>query len=437
MNRFLLSFLIAAILSWSVAARPAEAETQTIKLSGGAAETVKRIRGISKGDDALLIIDAPTMSPEATKQIFGALETLRTAEGRIYACVPKSDNELKEGSAIIAMACDALLIDSKTKLLGARLGWCKDATTRRSLQTQLAQLGVIDTLLADRFMEDQASLSWKKGSGFKKDESGDVILARGGERLALDSKMLNDIGIKTQPYVDESQARGVIKSPVVVARCMETKQRPKKEAEGDSGRGTEGTGGEDAGRKPAEDADSEPAEKSERNTESDKRGTDGSGGGVGSGSGGSAGSGKPPTKPAAPTPEEIKSKLAPKLAEYSAAMQKLHAVMKEFDEYYSGRRGIWTSEHKGLKPIWRDGSEHTRDGDTKVTCQRLQRDIKTRLSELDSLLKVVERIAKSKDHPDVVRLTKNKEILDGFKSGIERNKVSNYDTYYRQVLNLK
>jgi hypothetical protein len=72
-----------------------------------------------------------------------------------------------------------------------------------------------------------------------------------------------------------------------------------------------------------------------------------------------------------------------------------------------------------------------------MTCHRLQRDIKTKMSTLESCLKTMERVVKDDSNPDLARMKANVPALDGLRAAFERNKVSNYETFYGQVMALK
>ncbi|MFZ9881819.1 MAG: hypothetical protein ACO3QC_10505, partial [Phycisphaerales bacterium] len=71
----------------------------------------------------------------------------------------------------------------------------------------------------------------------------------------------------------------------------------------------------------------------------------------------------PPTKPtdtAQPNP-----KLVPKLTEYATELATLKRLADEFNDYYTGDRGIWTSQYDSLREVWNAKADNTKHMDTK------------------------------------------------------------------------
>ena len=123
------------------------------------------------------------------------------------------------------------------------------------------------------------------------------------------------------------------------------------------------------------------------------------------------------------------AKLAPKLAEYREVLGDFKAKLKEFDDYYRGVSGVWTSRHDSLKEIWQSKTEMTRDKDTKLRCSRLQQDIRELVTKLESITRSIGKICDDKEHPDVVRTAAGLETLKQLREAIQRNEVDDYDKY--------
>ena len=396
MHRFARSVLAALLPSLGIAGPcAAQDPPPAIKLSIGTEAAAKAIGAKPAGGTNAILVDVASLGVDGTATILSAIDDLRRAGGTAFAVCPNSAAGIKDGAAVVALACDALLFVKSAELTGADDGWCTSASRRDDIARKLTALGRIDSLLADRFTTSTKALSWSAKAGFTADDSGSVKLASAGKPIACGAAQLTRVRVAATEYDSVDSALKAI---------ADGKIKPRTSA---PALPAGGSGLPSAPRNPTVPPTVTP----------------------------------PPSAPNAPpspaSPSATDPKLAPKLAEYATTLGELKTLLDEFDDYYVGRRGVWTSEHRGLKWVWEDGSEHTRDPDTKVTCQRLQRDIKTKIGALDSLSKVVERIAKDREHPEVVRMKAHKVALDGLKIGIDRNKVSNYETYFKQVMALK
>jgi hypothetical protein len=139
-----------------------------------------------------------------------------------------------------------------------------------------------------------------------------------------------------------------------------------------------------------------------------------------------------PTDTAQPNP-----KLVPKLTEYATELATLKALADEFNDFYTGDRGIWTSQYDSLREIWNAKADNTKHMDTKLTCERLQRSMKDSMRKLESATKLIARIADNPSDPEVVRTKANMEVIEGFRAALERNKTSNYEQFYPLLMRLR
>lgn len=396
---------------------------EQIKLSDGVGEACQALARASESDPVALIVDVAQLDDLETSRLIDALADLRVEKRRVFALCDGIDGKIEDGATIVALACDAAIVLSGTKLVGPSADWCESATREARLELALVSLGQLNTELAARIFKNDAELAWSRDREYaaSSKDPGAIVLARSGQPVSFSATTLRDVGISGPVFNSVADAVHAIEAGTVQPRLNPSMSASK----GQPGRRTP-PGGVSVPR------------------------PSGSLGGSGAGGGGTTPS-TPPTAPSAtPTPAAPKStpvpstpapineaKLAQEVAEYNAALGELKGLLREFNDYYKGTKGIWSSPNPGLKWVWEDRSDHTEHKDTKMICQRLQRDIKTKMSTLESCLKTVERLVKDKEHPEIVRMKANVPALDGLRAGFERNKVSNYETYYGQVMSLK
>jgi hypothetical protein len=380
------------MLGCLLAASTALAAPQSAQSSSGAEKLSAAIAGAPVEQPLLVEVDRGLYSPLELQQVLYALLDRRESGGVSIAIA----TEAKGGAAAIALACDTLILLGSDPLLGADSAWCASPSQQRAIAGDLARLGRIEPTLAARLLSTDGALSWTPGLGLAADMSGQLLLASPGAQLRLDKATFDAIGIEVHQVASPLDA-------ITIATSGSLKTRPDLAPPA----------------KPA--TPSAPA------------------GGATSGSTAASAPGKSPS--AAPKPDaaisEIARKIAPRLAEYAKELEELKADLRTFDDYYAGRKGRWTSEHDNLREVWAAGSDHTKDQDTKLACERLQRDMKATLRKLENAANSIERIVGDVSHPEVARLKANQVVLDGFRAALERNKVSNYDDFQPKVLKLK
>ena len=340
-----------------------------------------------------LILDRDSLDPKSTDALLTAIADLRAAGGRVVAIRPKTPapsagKPIDGGVAVLALACDALAFESGATLAGATADWCTSATKRTELAEKLARLGRIDPLLAARVIDPATDLSWTSASGFSARKSGEVELATAGQPIELSAATLNSIAIEAREFKSVSTAIAAIERGELQSRDPAGPKRPA------PGTGT-GAG-----------APAAPPQESGR----------------------SAG---PKLDP------EMQTKVDAKLKQYSAALSELKRNLDEFDRYFTGSAGTWTTENQGLKEVWEDKSDNTRHADTKVKCERLQRSLKENVTSLGRIVNSVDRMVKDRENPAYTRLKANQESLDGLREALERNKVDDYERFRNEVRKLK
>lgn len=344
-----------------------------------------------------LVLDRDSLDPKSTDALLTAIADLRAAGGRVVAIRPKTPapsagKPIDGGIAVLALACDALAFESGATLAGATADWCTSATKRTELAEKLARLGRIDPLLAARVIDPATDLSWTSASGFSARKAGEVELAAAGQPIELSAATLNSIAIEAREFKSVSTAIAAIER------------------------------GELQSRDPA----------------GPKRSAPGLGAGSGTGAGAPAAPPRDSGRGAGPKLDpEMQAKVDAKLKEYAAALSELKRDLDEFDRYFTGSAGTWTTENRGLKEVWEDKSDNTRHADTKVKCERLQRSLKENVTSLGRILKSVDRMVKDRENPVYTRLKANQESLDGLREALERNKVDDYERFRNEVRKLK
>jgi hypothetical protein len=367
----------------------AAAQADTIRLSDRLDAVRAALSAPADGGSHALVIDAARLDRADAAKILKSLQTLRRAGGSVVAVCPPASAGAVEGSAVLAMACDAVVFVKGGEIAGASTAWCSDDDERAALAGDVDGLSRLDPLLSARLLDATAALSWSPKTGFKSDATGAVKLASPGQPIKLGAAQLKRVQVPTQEFATIEEALGAIESGKVDARAESTSTPP--------------------ATAPGFPPKAPPT--------------------------------VPPTAPAPAAPgagnAEIEGKLAPKVAEYGKKLAELQGLLKEFDDYFYGRKGVWTTKHDSLKEVWLAEADNTRDPNTKTRTERLQRDMKTAMSSLGTIARSIEKIAKNPDHPDVIRTKAHQETLAGLRAAFERNKVSNYEEFSKKVLQLK
>jgi len=370
----LLRMLVLSLLAL-LWARPALAG-DPVRLSAG----LDQIEAALKAKDATfplaLVVDKPALAPTETLRLLELIETLAKKGSAVVAVCPKLAKPAAGGSAAVALSCSGVLFVEGASVSGAEPGWCLNPATIDQIKAKCAKLGGIDLLLAERLCKADAALHWSSESGFSTTPS-KVELAKAGAPIAIDAALLDSLGIGAESFPALDDAVAAVQGGSVVPRVSP--------AAGDSKK-------------------------------------------------------KPPKKPATPAkndPADIQKRLQPKIAEYDKALSELHALQKQFYLYWTGDAGVWTTQHKSLREIWYTGADHTEHADTRTTCQRLQRDMKAAITTLRTTAADIIRIAKDPENPAVRRVNSQKEALEEFRDGIQRNKVELYEKWNKTVLDLR
>lgn len=355
-----------------------------IALSGDMALVEKQLTAKDTDSPVVLVIDRPALSHGDAARLLAALESCRKSKKSVIAVCPKLAKPAAGGSALVALSCDAIAFVEGAALAGAEAGWCLNPDTIKLMKTKCSKLGGIDPLLAERLAAATSNLYWSGGNGFTTEKT-TVQLAKAGVAMAVDAEMLRSVGIDAEVYPSLDEVIAAAGDGRIESRNPDARSTAKGAAPG---------------------AKSPP---------------------------------KPAAKPAASPqdPAEIEKRLQPKLKEYNEALAELQSLQKRFYLYWTGNDGVWTTQHKSLREIWRTESDHTAHADTRTTCQRLQRDMKAAITTLRTTASDIIRIAKDPANPAVVRVNSHKEPLEEFRDALQRNKVDLYEKWYPAIEKLK
>jgi len=394
------SFLTFGIVFASHAGEP-------VKLSSDVATVRSALRAKPADGRVTLLVDRATLDPDETEALLGAIDDARAAGTTVVAVCPRAGNGVSDGAGIVALSCDAIVFVKGAEIAGACEGWCGSTNQADRIAAQFVSLARIDPTLGARFLDCAKALSWSPQTGFKPDSSGAAKLALAGKPLRLGASQLKRVQVATEEFDTLDAALSAVASGNVKARDQAAASGT---ASGPSIPGGSVPGGSvPGGSKPG--------------------GTKPS---VGSPSG------TAPKAPAGTTVDPaIAEKLAPKLREYAKTLSELQALLREFDDYFYGRRGTWKLSPLGLRTVWLDGSDHTDHVETQITCERLQRDMKTKMTLLSSAAKSIGKIAKDDANPDVVRTKSHQAAFDDLRIAFSRNKVTHYETASKLVIQMK
>jgi hypothetical protein len=365
----------------------------TVRLSDGAQKVVQALAASENSQPWTILIDTKDLDARECVDLLHALDDRRREGKKTFAVI----GEVEAGSAIFALACDALIALPGASLTGATNIWCASGSARDQFAEELEELGYIDPLLATRLVGDGGALSWKQGAGYRPDGSGTVKIAASLQPARLSEAQLGQLGLLGGSYATLDLANAAVAANRVKVRQATAVASAASSAP--------------AVPQPPSAAPQTPSNR--------------------------------PGVPAASTPAvpaldpEVQARLNSKLKDYKETLADCIAKLKTFDGYFEGRSGIWTPPNDSLKEVWQAKSGNTKHSDTKLQCERLQREIKLKLTQLATMTRTIEKIAAQPEHPDVVRTKANLEPLQGLHGALDDNKVDDYEKFAPLVEKLK
>ena len=307
---------------------------------------------ISSGGDALrqaagdgdigMLLDAQNLSLTDAHAVVFAVEDAQAAGRDVIAIV---DVDLEDGSAVVAAACQGMVMVGDVSLTGCGESWCGSPSRRASLAAQLAQSGGRDRAIAERLLGGTSALSYSPTQGVQsapaQGGAGSIALAQQGKPMKLNAAALQAIGWSGQPLADVASAMAAI-----VAGQVKTQPKVPPRSSG-TGSPPPPPGGKTSPPPPAGSKTAPPP--------------------------------PPPggkTAPPAPPPGALPPAAAKKLADIQKDLAALKAVILKFNDYFTGKLGVWTEKSKGLREVWKTG-EMTKDQPTKKVSSELQKEMQT------------------------------------------------------------
>jgi hypothetical protein len=388
-----------ALSMWTTLCADAHAAATRIRLSDG---TPAQLRSAPTADPVALDIDVATLDAATTEAYLHAIDDRRRSKGLVFAIA----GEARDGAAIVALACDGLLLLPGGALVGADGAWCDSASMREDLSEDLRQLGRLDGPLASRFVEAGAVLGWSASGGFNTRPQPDLTVALAGQPARLDSALLRRAAIVfgSAPSPDAAvreieEGRGRVRASSV--GYLGSRPAP-------ATPNAPGTPG--APSAPSAPAAPPPPPTAPSNT---------------------------PRVPAAPAPSGAhNAKVAPLVKDYRETLAEFLRSLKEFQGYYTGDSGRWTTQ-RGLREVWTAKTGQTRDGVTRTRCERLQRDLKSQIDTMGRLLKNIVKLADDPSHKDIVRMQEHAPTLTQLHDAIDDNDPSLCDAVLPRALRLE
>jgi hypothetical protein len=294
---------------------------------------------ISSGGDALrqaagdgdigMLLDAKNLSLSDAHDVVFAVEDAQAAGRDVIAIV---DTDLEDGSAVVAAACQGMVLVGDVSLTGCDESWCGSPSRRASLAAQLAQVGGRDRAIADRLLGGTSVLSYSPTQGAQPtvppSGSGSIILAQQGKPMKLDAAALQAIGWAGQPQADVASAMAAI-------AAGQAKVQPKVPPR---------SAGKSSAPPPPGGKTSPPP--------------------------------SPGGKTAPPPSGALPTAAAQKLADIQKDLAALKAAILKFNDYFTGKLGVWTEKSKGLREVWKTG-EMTKDQPTKKVSSELQKEMQS------------------------------------------------------------
>jgi len=331
---------------------------------------------VSSGGDALrqaagegdigMLIDDPNLSVTDAHTVVFAVQDARAAGREVIAII---ESDVDDGSAVVTAACQGMVMVGSASLTGCSDSWCGSPTRRDALAAQLAQVGGRDRAIADRLLGGTSALSYSPTQGAQPSVppsgSGSILLAQQGKPMKLDAAALQAIGWAGQPQADVASAMAAI-------AAGQAKVQPKVPPRS-AGKGS---------------APPPPGGKT-----------------------------APPPPPAVALPPAA----AKKLQDIQADLASLKAAILKFNDYFTGKLGVWTEKSKGLREVWKTG-EMTKDQPTKKVSSELQKEMQSLAEKINRNI----RGLKGENIPQQAQLKTLEKDLLPFVASLKTNDPDKY-----------
>jgi len=353
---------------------------------------------ISSGGDALrqaagegdigMLVDAQNLSLSDAHAVVFAVEDAQAAGRDVIAIV---DADLEDGSAVVAAACQGMVMVGDVSLTGCGESWCGSPSRRASLAAQLAQSGGRDRAIAERLLGGTSALSYSPTQGVQsapaQGGAGSIALAQQGKPMKLNAAALQAIGWSGQPQADVASAMAAI-----VAGQVKTQPKVPPRSSG-AGSPPPPPGGKTS---PPPPAGSKTA---------------------------------PPPPPAGALPPAA----AKKLQDIQVDLASLKKDIEKFNRLFTGEDGVWDQKSKGLREVWNTG-EMTKHQPTKKDSRDLQDSMRTKASRIERNIRGIKGAAKGVAIPQQAQLKALEDILRTFQASLATDDPDKYSRSSAQVM---
>ena len=349
---------------------------------------------ISSGGDALrqaagdgdigMLLDAQNLSLTDAHAVVFAVEDAQAAGRDVIAIV---DADLEDGSAVVAAACQGMVMVGDVSLTGCGESWCSSPTRRASLAAQLAHSGGRDRAIAERLLGGTSALSYSPTlqSATAQGGPGSIALAQQGKPMKLNAAALQAIGWSGQPQADVASAMAAI-----VAGQVKTQPKVPPRSSG-------------AGSAPPPP-------------------------------GGKTSPPPPPGGKTAPPPSgALPPAAAKKLQDIQADLASLKKDIEKFNRLFTGEDGVWDQKSKGLREVWNTG-EMTKHQPTKKDSMDLQDSMRTKASRIERNIRGIKGAAKGVAIPQQAQLKALEDILRTFQASLATDDPDKYSRSSAQVM---
>ena len=354
---------------------------------------------LSSGGDALrqaagdgdigMLLDAQNLSLTDAHAVVFAVEDAQAAGRDVIAIV---DADLEDGSAVVAAACQGMVLVGDVSLTGCDESWCGSPSRRASLAAQLAHSGGRDRAIAERLLGGISALSYSPTQGVQsapaQGGAGSIALAQQGKPMKLNAAALQAIGWSGQPQANVASAMAAI-----VAGQVKTQPKVPPRSSG-AGSPPLPPGGKTS--PPPPPAGSKTA---------------------------------PPPPPAGALPPAA----AKKLRDIQADLASLKKDIEKFNRLFTGEDGVWDQKSKGLREVWNTG-EMTKHQPTKKDSMDLQDSMRTKASRIERNIRGIKGAAKGVAIPQQAQLKALEDILRTFQASLATDDPDKYSRSSAQVM---
>jgi len=337
------------------------------------------LRQAAGDGDIGMLLDAKTLSVSDAHAVVFAIEDAQAAGRDVIAIV---NADLQDGSAVVAAACQGMVMIGDVSLTGCSDSWCSSPSRRASLLAQLTQSGGRDRTIAERLLGGTSALSYSptQGPHLAPVQGGgwSITLARQGKPMKLDVAALHAIHWSGQTQVDVASAMAAI-------AAGQLKTQPKVP--------TRRAGAGSAAPPPPQ------------------------------------GNPAPPAPPAGALPPAA----AIEFANIQKDLTTLKATIQKFNGYFTGKVGVWTEKSKSLRDVWKY-KEMTKDKTTADECRNLEQQLRQIAERMSGKIETVERSVKGSALPQREKLADLKKHLDGLMGDLKNRRSEGYEERSKKLV---